>query len=388
MVGLFEDGALALEEGVQRRSRSLRNRIRALERLLRWENLATGARAAKIQELESLQRLLHRRKRQSEKDAITRKYLPIRKREERKLCNELQRLLEERPEDVPDYDSKKAQLERDLEYVRHFPAGVKYVALFPKGGHSPRALKLIRRFRARIARQLGERVSSGAADIPDKSPEKLTEALEGPRHAFSAPHNVASSGMRKRSHAVGAVLPPDAVSSLRSDIRSRMHQRTNDLQRASRMEMSGDHEKLQDTVQARERQTLRSRSIDDHLPRVSGRRQAQRKADEKSSLEQPEPPTRRCEPRAVATLPRVSYTDPLLEPDTDSETRDSTRIYRQSGDDEDDALERHVFLARLRCPDDRPDRAATTRRSRGRGRILGSVEPGAYDSAAVPTGTV
>lgn len=362
-------GARFEEERPPRKQPSLRNRLRALERLIRWRNLAEPALLEKREELERLRGVYERKRRNAEKAAITRKYLPLRKMEERRILRRLDRLRSTRLEDSQAQEDEVRSLERDLVYVRHFPDGVKYVALFPKSGHTKRAKKLIERYRRRIERAHGEQMTMKTPEHPVEDVDVLDEDT-GPvpnrpvsvLHAHQRRDHVhAETVHQNRNSKVSSPRAEDAstagdmnrpASSLApaTYTRTRQQQKVPAANAASPVRLRqapsprwpcppgkdtiGLAEMNQSSVYpARHRkQTLVSDRSDEHRARQRG----------------PSP-------------------DPLLEPDED-ESNPTRSPLPTHDDDDEDALDRHIFIARLQLPRAQAQGVSEARRSRGRGR--------------------
>lgn len=130
--------------------RAVSAQIRGLERLLKnkGKTLPENVQKAKQAQLAELQRLMGERGRRQSEFRVSKKYHMIRFFERRRLERILQRL-EQKPES-PEAVSEKAQTLRDLRYVNHFPKGRKYIALFPKGGHSKKSKLRIEAIRTEI----------------------------------------------------------------------------------------------------------------------------------------------------------------------------------------------------------------------------------------------
>lgn len=130
--------------------RSVSSQIRGLERLLKnkGKSLPEKVRKAKEAHLAELQRLAGERGRRKSEFYVSKKYHMIRFFERRRLERVLQRL-EQKPES-PEVVSEKTQVLRDLKYVNNFPKGRKYVALFPKEGHTEESKQRVEAIRAEI----------------------------------------------------------------------------------------------------------------------------------------------------------------------------------------------------------------------------------------------
>lgn len=129
--------------------------IRALERLLKNKahTLPVAARKQKEQQLTELRRLVGEKTRRKVEGSIAKKYHMVRFFERRKLERALS-ALELEKEVGPKAQAKKAQVMKDLNYVRNFPKGRKYVALFPKGGHTKKSRAEVEAIHAEVERFL------------------------------------------------------------------------------------------------------------------------------------------------------------------------------------------------------------------------------------------
>lgn len=129
--------------------------IRALERLLenKAHTLPVAARKQKEQELAELRRLAGEKTRRKVESSIAKKYHMVRFFERRKLERTLL-ALEQKQEVNPKVQAKKMQVMKDLNYVRNFPRGRKYVALFPKGGHTEESRAEVEAIHAEVERFL------------------------------------------------------------------------------------------------------------------------------------------------------------------------------------------------------------------------------------------
>lgn len=109
--------------------KAMSSQIRGLERMLRHAHgkLSEAQRAEKTKELNQLRRMVQERERRNHEFKSSRRYHMVRFFERRKI----ERLLERETD-----EDKRKQLKSDLYYVKNFPKDRKYVALFPKGGHS------------------------------------------------------------------------------------------------------------------------------------------------------------------------------------------------------------------------------------------------------------
>lgn len=109
--------------------KAMSSQIRGLERMLRHAHgkLSEAQRAEKTKELNQLRRMVQERERRNHEFKSSRRYHMVRFFERRKV----ERLLERETD-----EDKRKQLKSDLYYVKNFPKDRKYVALFPKGGHS------------------------------------------------------------------------------------------------------------------------------------------------------------------------------------------------------------------------------------------------------------
>lgn len=147
--------------------------IRALERLLKNKahTLPVAARKQKEQQLAELRRLAGEKTRRKVESSIAKKYHMVRFFERRKLERTLL-ALEQKQEVNPKAQAKKIQVMKDLNYVRNFPKGRKYVALFPKGGHTEESRAEVEAIHAEVERFLkGSSIDNAPApnDTPKSS---------------------------------------------------------------------------------------------------------------------------------------------------------------------------------------------------------------------------
>jgi hypothetical protein len=354
------------DRGAHRSKPSLRNQLRALERLLRWPKLDVLVLAEKKRELEHLRRVYEKKRSEAEKAAITRKYLSIRKVEEGKILRKLQELKDRSCVDA-DYDTQETRrLERDLMYVRNFPDGVKYVALFPKSGHTPRAKRLIERYRKRIERQCSDRGLMQAARIPDTDAREQREKqdpepqlLESPMQnsKMKAAAGTESDEQAQPAQHLRCLEKRDRNCARPSGAQMRQH-------RGQPKRISLAAEKATKKSSSRRSQAAPKNSTDIYsIYRTHGYALgsfSQTRADRLSGIN-------------WGTGPGVSRRslsqDPLLEPDENPQNPNSPQI-AELDDDDDDSIDRHVFIARIKCPEEQTLRFPGTRRSRGRGRRI------------------
>lgn len=125
--------------------KSIRGRIRSLQRLLnnKGKEMSVSGKKAKETELVELLRIRDEHDRRELERKIAEKYRMVRFFERRKLERILENLGDEDKE-------RKKQVERDLRYVKEYPKGRKYVALFPKGGHTEESRQKLEEMRVEI----------------------------------------------------------------------------------------------------------------------------------------------------------------------------------------------------------------------------------------------
>lgn len=146
--------------------------IRTLERLLKNKSraLPPAVRKQKEEQLTQLRRLAGEKTRRQTEGSIAKKYHMVRFFERRKL-ERILHALQQKGDTGPDDQEKKAQVVKDLVYVRNFPKGRKYVALFPKGGHTDESRAEVAAIRAQIDNFLNASslVDADAGNKPSKS---------------------------------------------------------------------------------------------------------------------------------------------------------------------------------------------------------------------------
>lgn len=152
---------------------SAKQRLRAMERLLRASCLPEGVRREKELQLQALRKESDRSKRVQREKAFSRKYHKVKFFERQKLERRIAQIKKQlTTADVASRSVLQAELveaEHDLLYVRHFPRHKKYLSLFPsvpleKGS---RVAKMQSRIRARIIR----RAEAGLLDDTSRNEE-------------------------------------------------------------------------------------------------------------------------------------------------------------------------------------------------------------------------
>lgn len=134
--------------GIQKKKRknnaTASKRLRDMERMLakHGQHLPPGKRREKEEEIVSLKALVAARTNRRKEAEITKKYRMVKFFERNKL--------EKRLKKDGRNPEKRAIIERDLYYVNNYPRGEKYIALFPKGGHSAESQRKVDEMRARI----------------------------------------------------------------------------------------------------------------------------------------------------------------------------------------------------------------------------------------------
>lgn len=182
----FEPETPVLQKRLSRRGpsqKSVSSQIRSLERLLKnkGDTLPDAVRSQKLQQLTELRRLDGEKTRRHTERSIMKKYRMVRFFERRKLERNLY-LIEQRGNRPEDMEAKRL-IEKDLFYVQHFPKGQKYIALFPKEGHTDQSRAKVEAIRASIQRSLRPCVKepSGAPArdcvIDDRGNDDAKEAI-------------------------------------------------------------------------------------------------------------------------------------------------------------------------------------------------------------------
>lgn len=163
------------KQGVLKKSgrpRSVKNRIRGLERLLKKEDLDPKVRKKKAEELEDLQRTFEQHKQAEKERKYALRYRRIKFFERVKVERQIKKLLRDQKEDDLDEVEKATMndLKDKLMYITHFPKGEKYVSLLVNCPEDPLAQKTLDQERARLMALVKQQVKEMAA---------LTEADEG-----------------------------------------------------------------------------------------------------------------------------------------------------------------------------------------------------------------
>lgn len=129
---------------------------RDLERFLKNKGptLPPQVLKAKKEMLVELQRIASGKQQRKCEFRASKRYHKVRFFERRKLMRQLQRIEEQG--NLPEEAEDKRHVLRDLQYVNYFPKGRKYVALFPKQGHTEESRAKVEAIRADIAQMLGD----------------------------------------------------------------------------------------------------------------------------------------------------------------------------------------------------------------------------------------
>ncbi len=155
--------------GVRKRKRnggvgtiSASKRARDLERQLKkfGENMPAGARKSKETELASMRALSGERTRRKQELENAKKYHMVKFFDKKKIERRLK----------SDDENVRLQAARDYRYVTEYPRGEKYLALYPKGGHTEESKQKVEEMR-RI-------IESGAADAVESDNEVRAEEEE------------------------------------------------------------------------------------------------------------------------------------------------------------------------------------------------------------------
>lgn len=146
--------------GTFKKPKALKGQIRGIERLLqhRGSSLSAKAKKAKEAQLEELKRMHKEHERREREKVMHEKYRMVKFFERRKLERIVQNIAQDG--DKAEDAERKKQAIRDLQYVKEFPKDEKYIALFPKEGHTDESRRQIEEIRGRI--ESGEQSAVGA----------------------------------------------------------------------------------------------------------------------------------------------------------------------------------------------------------------------------------
>mmetsp|Transcript_11062 Transcript_11062/g.12658 ORF Transcript_11062/g.12658 Transcript_11062/m.12658 type:complete len:207 (-) Transcript_11062:1304-1924(-) len=124
-----------LENDLNAKKGSIKNQIRSIRRLIKKGFLTGKALESKERDLKRLERLVEKNKKNERDRALAKKYHKIKFFERVKLTRRIKRIEKELaeakdPASIEEIKSRKSELEKDLQYVLHFPKGYKYISLF------------------------------------------------------------------------------------------------------------------------------------------------------------------------------------------------------------------------------------------------------------------
>eukprot|EP00741_Cyanophora_paradoxa_P002672 tig00000615_g2593.t1 len=158
-------------EGKQKKKNiSVKNQIRALERLINKPNLDDDTRAKHQQRLDELKQTADDKQRKEKEKAIASKYRMVRFFEKRKLMRKIAQTekklqqIEDDEEGSERLSEKLASLQEDMNYVKYYPKGVKYIALFPKGEMTEEQAEALEQKRQQIREQIKDQLVAGTAE--------------------------------------------------------------------------------------------------------------------------------------------------------------------------------------------------------------------------------
>lgn len=178
--------------------RSIKNRIRGVQRLLAKKDLTAKIRSEQEAKLEQLNKELHVHQYAERERKFSIMYKKVRFTERIKMTRRLERaqkaLKKAEAADSADLESLQAAVQKhqdDLEYVLHFPRDEKYVSLL-KDPDDPEELVRVQGERLRLRTRIKQRLADAAA---------LTEADEG-RALMVAAEQLANGGIQPHPQAV------------------------------------------------------------------------------------------------------------------------------------------------------------------------------------------
>ncbi|CAK4677774.1 hypothetical protein AeMF1_017614 [Aphanomyces euteiches] len=170
----------------KKKTLSLKNKIRNLERFLKKDSLPDDVRKAKEDELKELQQQSEDKKQEENSREITLKFKKVKFFDRRRLMRTLKKL-KRQIESAEGKDKAKLEAEfesarKDMMYVYFYPKGEPYINLFPdaKKPHSKEdltrqeALKrsAVEKFNALENHAAFEHYCFNDTDLPDEKPEK------------------------------------------------------------------------------------------------------------------------------------------------------------------------------------------------------------------------
>jgi len=141
----------------KKKNTSASKRLRDMERMLakHGQHLPPGKRREKEEEIASLKAVLVARTNRRKEAEIVKKYRMVKFFEKNKLEKRLKKIA------AGDTEFKKEDVQRDLKYVKNYPRNEKYVALFPKSGHTAESRRKVDEMRARIEGRQLENMDNG-----------------------------------------------------------------------------------------------------------------------------------------------------------------------------------------------------------------------------------
>ncbi|TMW64901.1 hypothetical protein Poli38472_009068 [Pythium oligandrum] len=204
----------------QKKVPSLKNRIRALERFLKRDNIDAETKSAKEKELDQLHQERDGKVQVEEEKKIAEKYKKPRFFERVKLMRKLKQAQShmEKASDAKEkrkYEKEYEKHRQDLIYIYYFPKAEPYISLFPAKPLSENVLKRQAELRAAATKQFdeeqpldafhkfcyadGHAANSGAAALLAKKPTKEEEKKKKkPRNKKDKTEGGATSSKKSR----------------------------------------------------------------------------------------------------------------------------------------------------------------------------------------------
>lgn len=164
--------------GVQT-GKSVRNQVRAIQRLLKNKanELTPRVRKEKEEEMQQLLRIRDERDRRKLEKEMAEQYRMIKFFERRKLERILEKIIKNG--DKPGDAERKKQVLCDLRYVQEYPKDKKYIALFPSEGHTEESLRKVEEMRNEIKqRSMDENAGERSSHPKDSKVEGQVLAVQ------------------------------------------------------------------------------------------------------------------------------------------------------------------------------------------------------------------